>query len=106
MGSNGKFACDVTQGERGAVIALGGEIDLTACDVLTQVFNDATDGSLSVVVDTSEVSFMDSSGLRCLLQLRLKCDSKHRNLRLRTPSGAVRKLLDVSGVERFFSIED
>jgi anti-anti-sigma factor len=53
----------------------------------------------------AEVSFMDSSGLRVLLDLHQRAGEAGRRLVLRTPSQSVTKLLEVSGLSDHFTVE-
>jgi anti-anti-sigma factor len=62
-------------------------------------------GDDDVVIDMAEVSFMDSSGLRVLLDLHQRADQAGCRLVLLTPSQTVTKLLDVSGLSDHFTVE-
>ena len=55
-----------------------------------------------VVLDTSAVTFIDSSGLAFLLQLQGVASDAGRPVVLRDPSGAVVDLLSLVGLDTLF----
>lgn len=57
-----------------------------------------------VVVDLSEVSFMDTSGLNFLIRLKNQAQSENKDLELHTPSDQVRKVLKIVQLEKYFTI--
>jgi anti-anti-sigma factor len=79
-------------------LRLCGEVDLAAGDllddVIEQVCQVAIDG---VVLDLSEVSFIDSTGVRAVLELRKRCQRQGAELRI-VGSSAVRRVFEISGL--------
>ena len=86
-------------------VALRGEIDAFSAPRLADRFASLPAGDDDIVIDMAEVSFMDSSGLRVLLELHERAGHAGRRLVLHTPSPSVTKLLDVSGLSDHFNIE-
>jgi anti-sigma B factor antagonist len=82
--------------------ALVGEIDAHTAGRLTHEFGDPGD----LVLDLSGVEFVDSSGLRVLIELHQNRARAGGTLVLRTPSPAVRRLLEVSGVAGYLTVDD
>ena len=73
---------------------LEGELDMATADDLSQIFRDAP-SNLPIVLDFSGVSFMDSSGLRALLEgagQPTGCGP----VVIVNPSAQVRRVLDIS----------
>ena len=73
---------------------LDGELDMATADDLSQIFRDAP-SNLPIVLDFSGVSFMDSSGLRALLEgagQPTGCGP----VVIVNPSAQVRRVLDIS----------
>jgi anti-anti-sigma factor len=74
---------------------LVGEIDLSNATRLRPLAK----GDSDLFLDLSELRFMDSTGLRALIELCQKL-RPHRNVILLRPSEGVRRLFEVTGVER------
>ena len=72
--------------------ALRGELDLLSVPALEAVLTKLVDGSV-VEVDTSGVTFFDSSALRTFLNVR----RRNPGLRIANPSKAVVKVLEITG---------
>ena len=88
-----------------AVVEVAGEIDMVAHDRLRSVIAEAQSGGRRLVVDLSETTFMDSTGLRVLLEAwRVQTDGGSEMV-LRAPSPAVRALFDITGVGDAMPIE-
>jgi anti-anti-sigma factor len=73
---------------------LVGEMDLSNADQLRGI-----EGGGDVALDLSELAFMDSTGLRAIIELarRLEPDG---HLVLRNPTGTVDRLFEVTGIHR------
>jgi anti-sigma B factor antagonist len=83
------------------VIVAQGELDLTGAPVLAEA---VPDGDEPLVVDLESVGFMDSSGLRALLEARQRCVESGRQFALARPSEAVRRVLELVDLEREFEL--
>lgn len=82
---------------------ISGEIDAASADAFEQRLMPALATSSSVVLDLSEVSFMDSSGLRALMTIHADVTSRHGTIELSATSPAVDRLLAVTGLNEHFS---
>ena len=81
-------------------IALTGELDVhTAPQVHAEAVEACRSGS--VVVDMAGVSFVDSSGLGTLVQLRKLCRSAGGDLELVGITARVRQTIDMAGLADF-----
>jgi len=74
---------------------LKGELDMATADDLSQLLRAATANGEPVVLDLSAVTFMDSSGLRALLE-GAELSRGSGSLVIARPSAQVRRLLDIS----------
>lgn len=84
-------------------LALAGEIDAhTAPQLGAAIAEVATP---HVVLDMSAVEFVDSSGLRVLIEAHKALEENGGRLVLHDPSPAVRRLLEVSGVGDHLHVE-
>jgi anti-sigma B factor antagonist len=88
------------------IVSLAGEIDLTSSRRLREVLlSIANAGEHRVVVDMTNVTFMDSTGLAALVTARKRLTSMDGEIVLRGPSPGVRKLLEITGLLRVFTVE-
>src|SRR4051794_13383610 len=80
------------------VIAAVGEVDAASADVLRSAIFEVVDGGQSnVAVDMSDVSFIDSSGLRVLIAGYKAAEAAGGALTVQSPSDAVVRLLEITG---------
>ena len=87
-----------------ASIALRGEIDAHTAPSLDAHFDSLPPGTGDVTIDMSEVTFMDSSGLRILIAVDQRFGDVARRLVVRNPSHAVIRLFDVTGLADHFTV--
>ena len=82
-----------------AVVAVAGELDAeTALPLRHQLAALVLQGRRYVVIDLSQVPFMDSSGLNGVLRARSETLRHGGQLLLAAPVPAVRRLLDLTGM--------
>ncbi len=84
------------------VVSFNGELDIWKERDVEARFS-AVDGSMPVVVDLSEVRYLDSAFLSALVRLRRRLPSCSITLVVATPS--VRRILELTDMHRLFSIE-
>jgi anti-sigma B factor antagonist len=82
-----------------AVVRLRGEIDLVTCETLREALA-GIDDAATVTVDLRGLDFMDSSGIRCLLDADRAARERGVDFRL-IDGAAVSGVLDVSGVRPY-----
>ena len=100
------FGVTVTAGEAGPVIVVSGEIDLASAPYLGDALTGAIDtGQGPVVVDLAEVTFIDSTGLGALVFAHNRLAREERQLRLRSPSARVMRVVEVSGLGQLLQVE-
>lgn len=86
------------------VVRLGGELDLYNAEEVRAALAQAIEGSpRRVVVDMAEVEFVDSTALGVLIEARTRMTNRRAFL-LAAPGLEVRRALEVSGLDRHFSI--
>ncbi len=80
-----------------------GELDIATAPILEQVFNDAYDADEDrmMVVDLTELGFIDSSGIRVLLAIAQKAPGR---LRVINGTTAVERLFDITGVRALIPV--
>ena len=94
-----------SQGGR-IVMSLGGEIDLYTAprlhgELVTILSGDAP---VQIVVDMSGVDFCDSTGMNVLLAAHRRAREQGGDLELAAPRPAIRKILQVTGLESVFTV--
>ena len=96
-----------SQGDR-TVMSVRGEIDLYTAPRLHRELVTALAGSgpVRLVVDMSGVEFCDSTGMNVLLAAHRRAREHGGDLELASPRAAVRKILQVTGLETIFTVVD
>jgi anti-anti-sigma factor len=79
-----------------------GDLDIGTAPQLASHLRRAVAGELDVIVDVSDVGFMDSTGVAVLLNGLRRLTRCRRQLVLVAPSGPVRRLLEVTGLHDTF----
>lgn len=99
----------VSTGREDDVVTLvvAGELDLSSGEVVTRAIGRAvsTDGVRAVVVDLSELRFVDSSGIAVLLKGRREADRTGVSYRVTGATGVVNQVLSLTGVLQHLSAE-
>jgi anti-anti-sigma factor len=94
------FAVEVVDG----VICVSGDLDAQTSSRLDDVINAQLErGCEEVVLDLSDLDFVDSSGLRSMVLAR--GPQGEGRVVLRSPSSSVVRLLDITGLTEVFVIE-
>ena len=80
-------------------VTVSGEIDMaTAPSLASQLDSLTSEPGVSVVVDLTGVSFMDSSGLRTVVRSATAAEDSGGSLVINGVSGSVARLLEVTGL--------
>ena len=94
----------VERGDGSVVVSLAGELDLYNAPQVRQALSDAaSDSPTRVVVDLSEVEFIDSTALGVLIEARTRLDNRRAFL-LAAPGLETRRALEISGLDRHFTV--
>jgi len=88
------------------VVALAGELDLYNAHVVRDALLDAAnEAPKRLVVDLSDVKFIDSTALGVLIEARTRMTNRRAFL-LASPGLETRRALEVSGLDRHFSVHE
>jgi anti-anti-sigma factor len=87
------------------VARVAGELDIRTCEILERAAGDLVDRGGRVVLDLSELTFCDSTGLAGLVRLHKRAEAAGGELVLRAPVARVHHLLSLTGLVRLFPIE-
>ena len=103
--NEGLLKAIVTAGDP-VIIRLAGELDRSTCSMATSLLDEAIAiGKPIVVLEMSEVSFIDLSGLRALVEAQVRAGQGGVQLVLRTPSNRVLNMLLLSGNDHLFPLD-
>nr|WP_240942361.1 STAS domain-containing protein [Planosporangium thailandense] len=84
-----------------------GEVDLSTAGVLQREIVSGLDAQdvPGIVVDLTEVTFLDSSGIRVLLKGRRSAEEKAKSYLVDAPRGGAGRILDISGVREHLAYQ-
>ena len=100
MSSSGQADFRLESGDE-VVLHVGVDLDLATKEAFRASLTDATDGGRPIVLDLSQVRFLDSSGLAVILTAHVDGGE----MRLRGVSPVVRRTLEVAGVAELLQVE-
>ena len=78
------------------LVTLAGELDMAHAPTVSETLDTLADTARPVVVDLSELDFIDSSGIHAILQPR----PQHGTVVLVCPPGNIQRVLSVTQVDR------
>ncbi len=94
-----------TPGSDRYLITVSGEVDLaTSPDLDTAVIAAIDSGISSVVIDLTDVSFMDSSGLGVIVRALKRCREAENDLDLVITNERVLKVFGITGLDQVIPI--
>lgn len=89
--------------EKGAILRLTGEIDISSVHVLNEHFQIAADAGCSeLVIDATNVTFLDSAGLHALIEGKRLIHQNGSQIAL-VPSPQVRRVMELAFPEPLFA---
>lgn len=96
------FHAQTLDGPDEVTVRITGEVDLSCADLLAQALGAALACGRPVVADCAGVTFLDSTGLRALLETHDLAGKAHTRFRLASVSAPVQRVLELSGTEALF----
>jgi anti-anti-sigma factor len=92
---------------RSYLLQLFGELDLASADEMDRELRQAeASGAPTVVVDLAGLEFIDSTGIRLLLEAHRRSQTNRHGLALTRGSDAVQRTLEVCGLVRHLRFLD
>ena len=88
----------------GTTLVVAGELDAHSAPALRERISAADDAE--TVLDMSGVTFMDSSGLRVLIDAHQTVAGRGSRLVVHAPSQSVRRILEIAGVLDHLDVRD
>lgn len=103
QGQLGPLEIDLVPEGRDTVLMLAGDLDLSSRRSLSETLSSlAGGGEGRVILELSAIEFLDAAGLRTLCQAYELLDER---LVLRTPSEAVRRVLELTGFDQRLPVQ-
>jgi anti-sigma B factor antagonist len=88
-----------------AVMELRGEMDVYSAARLRDRLNDVfTQGAVDIVLDLGELDFVDSTGLGVMARASRHARGAGGDVRLRSPQRSIRRVLEITGMAKVFTI--
>ena len=102
------FSLDLAVDGATAVLAVGGEIDLHNAGELSALGLQALEQAevATIVVDMTKLTFLDSTGVGALIQIREKAVEGGREMYLRNVPARVSRVLTITGLDATFDKRD
>ena len=101
-----EFSIKRVDGVGEVVLYVEGEVDLATAPRLLSSVRAALDGEGRVIVDLAEMSFIDSQGIRALVQaFKASETGVAERLVLRSPRPQARKVLELTGLAEVLRID-
>jgi anti-anti-sigma factor len=92
--------------EGGRVVRIGGELDLACRDSVEPAVLDAISEGGPVIIDLTDLTFCDSSGIAVLLTAREKAQAADVTLTIRHVRSSLRRVFVLTGVDEVIDIRD
>jgi len=84
------------------VVAPAGELDIATSDALDRALAQNRD----TILDLSDVSFMDSTGIRTIVGVHNRLKEAGNRFRLVVPAGPVARIIGITGLTGFLDLAD
>jgi anti-sigma B factor antagonist len=100
------YQLTLSENDAGATVArIEGEIDMASAPAIGATVGTAIDRG-PTVLDMTDVEFIDSAGIRMLVELARRAGPEPSPLPLVAPPGSiVRRMVELTGIEELFTIE-
>jgi anti-sigma B factor antagonist len=86
------------------VVALKGEIDMEEAPTVRRTLLDSLKQKRDILVDLSEVTYIDSSGIASLIEGLLAARKQKNNLALVSVSRGTRRVLELARLDKVFTM--
>jgi anti-sigma B factor antagonist len=93
-----------TAGDGDRLVTVRGELDLAAADRLWESLEPQLLPGVLVVLDGTRLTFLDSSGLRVLIQAHKRAESDGAVFRVVAPQPEVQRVFDLAGADKYLRL--
>ncbi len=95
---------DVTENDGELIIQLVGDVDLEHCAAVRGLLLDGVSHGKDLLVDMSQVTYLDSSGIASLLEALQLANKNGTAVKLFAASAQVMRVFELARLDRVFSI--
>lgn len=100
------FSANVVHLDGNAVVMLVGELDIESARVLERVLDELTEnGPPEILLDVSNLDFIDSSGIAVLIAAQERLGAKDRYLRVRSPKPLVMRVFAITNLTEYLKVD-
>lgn len=90
-----------------SMVSIKGEIDIYSIENFrTSIEKEIQTQATQIILDCSELSYMDSTGMSVLIELRNKTKEMGQKIIMMNPRPNIKKLLSLTGVDKIIEIVD
>jgi anti-anti-sigma factor len=93
-----QLSLEVRREGASAVVSARGDIDLSTMAKATAALDGARAGARSLVLDLREVGFMDTSGLRLIIEEQRRAAASGYRFAVRRGTSKVQRLFEIAGL--------
>jgi anti-sigma B factor antagonist len=102
-----KFNLEIQHEGATVRVLLSGELDLsTAPELLAQIYGLSSRGLPDLVLDVSELDFIDSAGLYVFITLHKRARAKGTRFVIASPRLQFVRLTQLAGLQNYFDFDD
>ena len=98
MGLSSHLRLDTERIRDGAVVSVWGDVDLTTFGAAKSALDAARGGATVLILDLREVGFMDTSGLRLVIEEQRRAAEGGYRFAVVRGSGRVQRLFEIAGL--------
>ena len=98
---------EIAQDGADLVLRLSGDLDLSHATEFVRCVDELTQMTLEprIVVEASQVAFVDSTGTQALIVANRRCLDAGGSLSIRSPSGPVQQILHITGLDQVLTVD-
>ena len=97
---------EISQKKDTSVVAFSGEIDLDSSPAAREILLKCFESNSNVIVDLSEVSYIDSSGVASLVEALQAAKKNGSRFALAAVSEPTRRVLELARLDKVFTLYD
>lgn len=97
---------EINRGEGRVEIAVSGDLDISSCEAFKQEVNTMIQKDDSLIMDGRELDYIDSVGLGALISIQKKIKGEKGGIVLRHLRPNVKKIFEITDLDKIFTLED